>query len=75
MFRIVIIAIAVGLLLWLLFGRRGSDDKPRRGGLGGAEEMVSCAQCGVHLPRSEALQARGLHYCSAAHRDLPPPAG
>lgn len=75
MLKILIITIAVALLLWLLFGRRARGDKPPRGvqpgARGGAEEMVSCAHCGVNLPRSEALAARSLHYCSAAHRDAP----
>jgi uncharacterized protein len=35
-----------------------------------AEDMVSCAQCGVHLPRSEALPGRGGVFCSEAHRGL-----
>ena len=77
MLKVLIIAGAIALLLWLLFGRTARNGKPslngRRDGLGGAEEMVSCAHCGVHLPRSEALAVRSLHYCSAAHRDAPPP--
>jgi len=33
------------------------------------QEIVQCAACDVHLPRSEALEdARGHHYCSAEHR-------
>jgi uncharacterized protein len=33
------------------------------------QEIVQCATCEVHLPRSEALaDARGLHYCSPEHR-------
>ncbi len=33
-----------------------------------AEDMVRCAQCGVHLPRSESIMAGGNFYCSDAHR-------
>lgn len=33
-----------------------------------SEEMVACTQCGVHLPRSEALPGRGGVFCSEAHR-------
>ena len=75
MVKVLIIAAAIALLLWLLFGRasRSSSKPPRGEQRGDAEEMVSCAHCGVHLPRSEALAARSLHYCSAAHRDEPPP--
>ena len=32
------------------------------------EEMVACAQCGVHLPRTEALPGRGGVFCGEAHR-------
>lgn len=34
-----------------------------------AEDMVCCAHCGVHLPRSESIQAGDKFYCSAEHRD------
>lgn len=34
-----------------------------------AEAMVRCADCGVHLPVSEALPAPGgRHFCSDVHR-------
>jgi uncharacterized protein len=79
MVKALIIALAVALLLWLLFGRsrRRNDTPPRHKPPGdaqrdSAEDMVSCAHCGVHLPRSEALAVRSLHYCSAAHRDAAP---
>jgi uncharacterized protein len=32
--------------------------------------MVECAHCGLHLPRSEAIEAAGQSYCSAEHRAL-----
>ena len=31
------------------------------------EDMVKCATCAVHLPRSEAFLVRGDFYCSKAH--------
>ena len=30
--------------------------------------IVSCAQCGLHLPQDEALPGRGGMFCGAAHR-------
>jgi uncharacterized protein len=33
------------------------------------EDMVRCAHCGVHLPRSESILAGGKFFCSAEHRD------
>ena len=48
--------------------RRGVDHRdappPARAG----EDMVRCAQCGVHLPRSESFTTRGAFYCSAEHQ-------
>jgi len=38
-----------------------------------AEDMVRCAQCGVHLPRSESLTSRDASYCSVEHRRLREP--
>lgn len=32
------------------------------------QTMLRCAQCGLHLPREEALPGRGGVFCSAAHR-------
>lgn len=32
------------------------------------QDMCACAHCGVHLPRSEAVQGQRGLYCSAAHR-------
>ena len=33
-------------------------------------ELVSCAHCGVHLPRSEARMQEGAVYCSEEHARL-----
>lgn len=32
------------------------------------EPMVTCAHCGVHLPRSDSVSEGGAHFCSDAHR-------
>ncbi|WP_119290636.1 PP0621 family protein [Azohydromonas sediminis] len=73
MAKFVVVALVVGLVLWLMFGRRGRagspSPTPRRRG---PEDMITCAHCGVHLPRSEALVAAGRAYCSEAHRDAGP---
>jgi uncharacterized protein len=34
------------------------------------EDMVRCAQCGVHLPRSESVMAGNVFYCTPEHRQL-----
>jgi uncharacterized protein len=76
MLKFVIVGLAVALLLWWVFGRaprKTPTARPRPRKDDGAEPMVACAHCGVHLPREDALAARGLHYCSAAHRDTTSP--
>ena len=32
-----------------------------------AERMVACAQCGLHIPQSEAVLQAGQTYCSLEH--------
>lgn len=79
--KFVILVLAVLLLLWMLFGRsrRGdrADRRPPRSTppTAQAEGMVACAHCGVHLPRSEAVLAGALAYCSRAHREAGPRSG
>lgn len=38
-----------------------------------SEPMACCAQCGIYFPVSEAVQAGGRDYCSAAHAQQPAP--
>lgn len=67
--KYLVLILVVGVVLWLMFGRRRGGAPPRRPPRRGAtEEMVDCAHCGVHLPRGDALQAGGRWYCSDAHR-------
>jgi uncharacterized protein len=32
-----------------------------------SDDMVACAVCGVHTPKSEAIASQNLYYCSEAH--------
>ena len=45
--------------------REGAHPLHERG-----EDMVRCAHCGLHLPRSESLVSGEAFYCSAEHRRL-----
>ncbi len=44
------------------------DDEPLAGGEGDVQDMVRCAQCGVYVPRSEAVEGGGQFYCGEDHR-------
>lgn len=72
--KLVLFAIAVVALLWLLKGTLASwrGDRPARRAepppKAGAQPMLRCAECGLHLPRDEALPGKGGVFCSDAHR-------
>ena len=75
--KFVLLVLAVLVLLWLLqrsLGRARPPRPPGPAGRAGAETpappqaMLSCAHCGIHLPRDEALPGRGGVFCSDAHR-------
>ncbi len=70
-----LIAILVVLTVWRMLNARGQkprspDAAARKAGGAGAEPMVRCAHCGIHLPRSEALQSQGQTWCSQEHARL-----
>jgi len=71
--RLIVLIALVVLAVWLIRrALRGPVEKmdiqnkaEARGG-----ELVRCAHCGVHLPRSEARQVAGALYCSEEHARL-----
>ena len=78
--KFLIVLLVVVAVLWLLGapGRRlrGRDDGRRAAPPAPPppppplqDRMVACPQCGLHLPRSEALPGRGGYFCGEAHRN------
>lgn len=67
--KFLVVALVVGIVVWLLVhGRRSGRPAHKRDAGGAAQPMVVCAHCGVHLPRAEAVvDARGT-FCSEVHR-------
>lgn len=66
----VLILIAIYLVRRSL---RPSTPTPRdtaAAGAGKVERMVACAQCGLHVPEGEALEADGQHFCCEAHQRI-----
>ena len=62
----VLFLLFLAALIWLLF--RGFFRRQAKGEAATArstvtEDMVSCARCGVNLPRSEALMDAGRYVC------------
>ena len=74
MSRLILIALVVLFLVWLVkralaSGAPGKADAPAASAQG---DLVSCAHCGVNLPKSEARSAGGRYYCSEEHWRLGP---
>lgn len=59
----VLIALAVFLVV-----KKSSRPLPPKQPKREVEDMVRCARCGVHLPRSEAIMSGGEFYCGEEHR-------
>jgi uncharacterized protein len=67
--KIVFFLIAVFVLLWLLRGGMSRRARPAEAPRSASPQpMLACAECGVHLPRDEALPGRGGVFCGEAHR-------
>lgn len=68
--KLVVLLIVIAAVIW--FARQGSrrvrGSGRERPPLPPREEMIACSQCGLHLPRSEALPGRGGTFCCDAHR-------
>jgi len=62
------IGLYVAYRVWRAGRRAGPASQPRTED--GGETMVRCDQCGLNLPKSEALADDDRWYCSDAHRRL-----
>lgn len=68
--KLILLALAAWVVYRLVknYGRRikqEDEPKPEAG-----EDMVRCAHCGVHLPRSESIVSHGESFCTNEHRQL-----
>lgn len=69
-YLLLIALLVVAYLVWRN-GRieRGSPPPAARRPAAGPQEMVSCAVCGLHLPKADAVVGRDARlYCSQEHR-------
>ena len=69
--KFVLLVLGLLLVYWVLrsYRRRvgGTEAPPPKAG---GEDMVQCARCGVHLPRSESITTQGRFFCSPDHQRL-----
>jgi len=70
MTKLLILLAAVVAIVWLLrralAGPRKGEAPPQEPGEPKGD-LVSCAHCGVNLPKAESRSVGGLHYCSEEH--------
>ena len=66
--KLLLIVLALFVVYWVLKSyKKKAERRSEQSGVQGEEDMVRCAQCGVHLPRSESLTTADRFYCSADH--------
>jgi uncharacterized protein len=60
----------LAIAAYFLLRKKRSIVGSRKGDPVQPEAMVCCAYCGLHVPKSDALQVGGNHYCGEEHRRL-----
>lgn len=68
--KYVLLLFVVFVVIWWLRGaarRKPPADAPPPTARG-AQPMITCAHCGIHLPQREAVSGADGAYCSEAHR-------
>lgn len=69
MAKIILVVLGLLAVYWILKSYRRRVDRAQGGTPPAtAENMVQCARCGVHLPRSEGISTQGRFYCSPEHQ-------
>jgi uncharacterized protein len=74
---LLIVAVVAGWVYQRVARLRATDAQrpgvePKAPGPAVVQDMVACAHCGVHLPRSDAVEEGALHFCGDVHRRLGP---
>lgn len=71
MSRLILIVVIIALVYWLLTAprrqQRKQEQEQQQQPAKNAQDMVSCAQCGLNLPKSEGVFVDGKYFCSTAH--------
>jgi uncharacterized protein len=65
---LVLLVVLVLGYAWWRGQRRAETRPPPRPPAATPQDMVACARCGVHLPRTEALTHGPRSYCCAEHQ-------
>jgi uncharacterized protein len=66
--KLVLLVVGIWLIYVIFRGYGKSLQKPQPEVA--EEDMVRCAHCGVHQPKSESILSEGKFYCSQEHLRL-----
>ena len=69
--KYLLLFVVLAVLFFMLGARRSRPSEPearKPRPPAPPRAMLSCAECGMHLPADEALPGKGGVFCSAAHR-------
>ena len=70
--KFALFVVAIVALVWLIRSTSARRVRPpsrtRSTDMPPTQPMLTCAVCGVHMPRDEALPGRGGVFCTEAHR-------
>jgi uncharacterized protein len=72
---LVLLLLALAAVWLVRRAMRGPQAAPPPADAAAPNELVSCAHCGVHLPRAEARLAGDRVYCGDEHARLGPRQG
>jgi uncharacterized protein len=70
-FRLLILFLIVWFLIWLIKKQFTTNmDTDEQVDSRPAEDMVACAHCGTHVPKSLAIESHDKYYCCEQHVGL-----
>lgn len=67
-YLVLLAVVAIVYALWRGKRKAAAPAPPAPPRIAPPEDMVACAHCGVHLPRSDAVRDGERDYCCQAHR-------
>lgn len=67
-YLVLLIVLVLGYSWWRSQRRKAVSTKAAPTAPPPMQDMVACAHCGLHLPRSEALAQGARYYCSPEHQ-------
>jgi uncharacterized protein len=68
--RILLLIVLVAVAIWAVRRAVRAGGREERAAPPAPGELVSCARCGLHLPRTEAREVAGRLFCSDEHARL-----